>query len=148
MSTYSLPPMALPDMRSKNSLKSSPALAWCTESLKSLMRSQLARTSSGVRLSVCRKRPLLRSQRKRAWKPPPTSNTPPVSWQSSCTSQPTSGATSSERSLACISSGNRPLAITRREAAIGAMVLTRMFLLAPSMARVLLKPIRPDLAVE
>ncbi|MCY1299570.1 hypothetical protein D9M70_491020 [compost metagenome] len=97
---------------------------------------------------MCRTRPWERSQRYLAWKPPPTSNRPPLSWHSSLQSQPTSGATSSTFSLACSSSGKMPLAITMREAAIGAMVLTRMFLLAPSMASELAKPIRPDLAVE
>ena len=88
---------------------------------------------------------MVRSQRSLPTKPPPISKSPPVSSQDSWHSHATSGLTVSGDIASRKFGGSTPSVM--RDAATGAIALTWMPRLLPSMASVLEKPARPSLAI-
>ncbi len=143
----SLPPFDFVERFSSTGPSASVMLAGCVALPKSVTVSHDARTASGVSSRPSLKvRPCARSQRSLPKKPPPTSKRPPVSLQSWCASQPTSGVTYSGFRFSSTSFGR--MVSVRRDAAMGAMVLTRTFFFSPSTASVFAKPTRPSLAAE
>ena len=89
--------------------------------------------------------PSARSQRSFAKNPPPTSKRPPVSSHDSWHSHATRGDTYSGFK-ASMRFGGSTVSVMR-DPAMGAMALTWMFFLRPSMARVFERPTRPSFAV-